>query len=171
MSDHTNHMDKWSYQDNVLTLHGFLCRLSHCGRICRTRCSGTFGQMDPFLQIGVIHLGLEMCGLWKRKNLLFLMLSWYMCCTTIFCWESHLTLVTRINKHIWEMMSLHMVSSTVACLVRKLVAQHTVVLLVCGVFLNKLEKLTWVLECLPWGGNWDWSVTVNIQRVNWFSLG
>ena len=49
------------------------------------------------------------------------------------------------------MLSLHMVSSTVAGFVGKLAAQHTVVLLVCGVLLDKLEQFTWVLERVPWG--------------------
>ena len=42
--------------------------------------------------------------------------------------KSQFTLITRVNKHVGEMMGLHMVPSTVAGLVRKLVAEHTMVL-------------------------------------------
>ena len=58
------------------------------------------------------------------------------------------TKITGIAECVWEMLGLHMVSDISGGFVGKSFTQSTVVLVCLIIFLHKLLKLRWVLECL-----------------------
>ena len=64
------------------------------------------------------------------------------------CVEYHFTFITWIAECGWKMQWLHMVSCAGAPLVWKLVTQGAVILLVLGIFSNKLKQITRVLKLL-----------------------
>ena len=74
-----------------------------------------------------------------------------------------LTLVTGIRKHVWEVMSFHMVSCVVAGSVGVFVTKCAVKSVVSWVLPYKLKQFTWVLEFIAW-------YKTKISIINLFTL-
>ena len=76
--------------------------------------------------------------------------SWFVICEFVLCSKHLITLVTLISKHIGEVVRLYMVSCIITGSVGKFVTKSAVELVVICALLHKLEKFTWILECIAW---------------------